>query len=323
MFHDSRSTRRIMPMLTVKQRSSPGTVHGKPGTASQFQRRELVAVPALRPLCGAHTDRHFRESPILPWGKSGTNIVNVCRMVGPQGGYKLMTRVMAAALGAAVLQSTLLYGADAAPKVEELLHRMTLDEKIGQLAQIGGQAFIPGAPKPEDAVRKGAGSVLWLNQPAAINRLQKISMEETRLKIPLLFGLDVIHGFQTIFPMPLALAASWDGKLIERVQSMAAREARAAGIAWTFAPMVDIARDPRWGRIIEGAGEDPFLGSMVARAQVRGFQGDDVGQPDRVLACAKHFAGYGKADGGRDYDSSYISDSELFNVDRKSTRLNS
>ena len=226
-----------------------------------------------------------------------------------------MTRVMAAALGAAVLQSTLLYGADAAPKVEELLHRMTLDEKIGQLTQIGGQAFIPGSPKPEDAVRKGqAGSVLWLNDPAAINRLQKIAMEETRLKIPLIFGLDVIHGFRTIFPMPLALAASWDGKLIERVQSMAAREARAAGIAWTFAPMVDIARDPRWGRIIEGAGEDPFLGSMVARAQVRGFQGDDVSQPDRVLACAKHFAGYGAAVGGRDYDSSYISDAEMFNV---------
>jgi beta-glucosidase len=156
--------------------------------------------------------------------------------------------------------------------------------------------------------------VLWLNDPAAINRLQKIAMEETRLKIPLIFGLDVIHGFRTIFPMPLALAASWDGKLIERVQSMAAREARAAGIAWTFAPMVDIARDPRWGRIIEGAGEDPFLGSMVARAQVRGFQGDDVSQPDRVLACAKHFAGYGAAVGGRDYDSSYIPDAELFNV---------
>ena len=225
-----------------------------------------------------------------------------------------MTRVLAAALWFAALQSSVLFGADVAPKVEELLHRMTLDEKIGQLTQIGGMAFIPGAPKPEDAVRKGAGSVLWLNDPAAINRLQKISMEETRLKIPLLFGLDVIHGFRTIFPMPLALAASWDSKLIERAQSMAAREARAAGIAWTFAPMVDIARDPRWGRLIEGAGEDPFLGSMVARAQVRGFQGDDVSQPDRMLACAKHFAGYGAADGGRDYDSSNIPDSELFNV---------
>jgi len=226
-----------------------------------------------------------------------------------------MMRAMAAGLWIAAFQGGILFGADAGPRVEELLHRMTLDEKIGQLTQIGGMAFIPGSPKPEDAVRKGqGGSVLWLNDPAAINRLQKIAVEETRLKIPLIFGLDVIHGFRTIFPMPLALASSWDGKLIERVQSLAAREARAAGIAWTFAPMVDIARDPRWGRIIEGAGEDPYLGAMVARAQVRGFQGDDVSQPDRVLACAKHFAGYGAAVGGRDYDSSYISDAELFNV---------
>ena len=200
-------------------------------------------------------------------------------------------------------------------KVDKLLGRMTLDEKIGQLTQVGGIAFAPNSPKPEEAIRKGqAGSVLWLSDPAAINQLQKIAVEETRLHIPLIFGLDVIHGFRTIFPMPLALASSWDAALIERVQSVAAREARAAGISWTFAPMVDIARDPRWGRIIEGAGEDPYLGSVVARAQVRGFQGDDVGQPDRLLACAKHFAGYGAADGGRDYDSSYLPDSELWNV---------
>jgi len=192
---------------------------------------------------------------------------------------------------------------------------MTIKEKIGQLTQIGGVAFIPGSPKPEDAIRKGgAGSILWLSDPAAINRLQHIAMEETRLKIPLLFGLDVIHGFRTVFPMPLALAASWDPALIERVQSVAAKEARAAGIAWTFAPMLDIARDPRWGRLIEGPGEDPFLGAAFARAQVRGFQGDDLSSPDRLLACAKHFAGYGAAEGGRDYDSAYISDSQLWNV---------
>src|SRR6202162_2509323 len=200
-------------------------------------------------------------------------------------------------------------------KVNELLGRMTLDEKIGQLTQVGGKRFFPDAPKPEEEIRKAhAGSILWLSDTAEINKLQKIAVEETRLRIPLIFGLDVIHGFKTIFPMPLALAASWDPALIENVQSVAAREARAAGIAWTFAPMVDIARDPRWGRIIEGAGEDPYLGSMVARAQVRGFQGDDLSQPDRMLPCAKHFAGYGAAVGGRDYDSSYISDSELFNV---------
>ena len=200
-------------------------------------------------------------------------------------------------------------------RVDALLSRMTLEEKIGQLSQIGGVAFIPGAPKPEDAIRKGgAGSILWLSDPAAINRLQHIAMEETRLKIPLLFGLDVIHGFRTIFPMPLALAASWDPPLIERVQSAAAKEARAAGIAWTFAPMLDIARDPRWGRLIEGPGEDPFLGAAFALAQVHGFQGDDLSSPDHLLACAKHFAAYGAAEGGRDYDSTYVSDSQLWNV---------
>ncbi len=204
---------------------------------------------------------------------------------------------------------------DIKAKVDSLLGRMTLDEKIGQLAQVGGLAFLPDAPKPEDAIRKNqAGSILWVSNPAAINRLQKMAVEETRLHIPLIFGLDVIHGFRTLFPMPLAMAASWDMAMIERVQSVAAREARAAGISWTFAPMVDIARDPRWGRLIEGAGEDPYLGGAVARAQVRGFQGNDVSSPDRVLACAKHFAGYGAADGGRDYDSSYIPEEQMWNV---------
>ncbi len=200
-------------------------------------------------------------------------------------------------------------------RVEALLARMTIEEKIGQLAQIGGLAFIPGAPKPEEAIRKGgAGSILWVSDPAVINKLQRIAMEETRLKIPLIFGLDVVHGFRTQFPMPLALAASWDPGLIERVQAVAAKEARASGIAWTFAPMLDIARDPRWGRIIEGPGEDPFLGAAFARAQVRGFQGNDLSSPDHLLACAKHFAGYGAAEGGRDYDSTYISESQMWNV---------
>jgi beta-glucosidase len=200
-------------------------------------------------------------------------------------------------------------------RVNDLLKQMTLEEKIGQLSQVGGIAFLPNMPNPEEEIRSGrAGSILWISDAAKINKLQKIAVEQSRLKIPLIFGLDVIHGFKTIFPMPLALAASWDPALIEQVQSVAAREARAAGIAWTFAPMVDIARDPRWGRIIEGAGEDPFLGSAVARAQVRGFQGDSIGAPDRILACAKHFAGYGAAEGGRDYDSTYISESQLRNV---------
>ena len=204
--------------------------------------------------------------------------------------------------------------ASSGDRIDDLLKQMTLEEKVGQLAQVGGLAFGPNMPKPEDEIRKGhAGSVLWVSDPAAINKLQKIAVEESRLKIPVIFALDVIHGFKTIFPMPLALAASWDPALIEQVQSVAAGEARAAGIAWTFAPMVDIARDARWGRIIEGAGEDPYLGAAVARAQVRGFQGTDL-SAGRVLACAKHFAGYGAPDGGRDYESVYLSESQLRNV---------
>ena len=160
----------------------------------------------------------------------------------------------------------------------------------------------------------GAGSVLWLNDTKQFNALQKIAVEETRLKIPLLFGLDVIHGYRTIFPVPLAMAASWDPAVDERAAAVAAREARAAGLHWTFAPMVDIARDARWGRIVEGAGEDPYLGAAMAAAQVRGFQGPYLGAPDRLVACAKHFAAYGAADGGRDYDPVYLSEAQLRNV---------
>ena len=200
-------------------------------------------------------------------------------------------------------------------RVNALLQQMTLEEKIGQLAQLPGAAFIPDAPKPEDRIRKGeGGSVLWLSDPASINRLQHVAVEQSRLHIPILFGLDVIHGFRTIFPVPLALASSWDPSLVEQVQTVAAREAYVAGIRWTFTPMVDIARDPRWGRIVEGAGEDPFLGAAMAKAQVRGFQGPYLGSPEHLLACAKHFAGYGAAEGGRDIDSVYLPDTLLWNV---------
>ncbi len=200
-------------------------------------------------------------------------------------------------------------------QVDELLAKMTVDEKVGQLTQIGGINLAPDEFKPEERVQKGqGGSILWIADPVSINRLQRIAVEQTRLHIPLLFGLDVIHGFKTTFPIPLAMAASWDPAIVEQAQTVAAREARAAGIQWTFAPMVDIARDARWGRMIEGAGEDPYLGSAIAAAQVRGFQGTDVGSPDRVLACAKHFAGYGAADGGRDYEAAYIPDDLLWNV---------
>ena len=200
-------------------------------------------------------------------------------------------------------------------QVDELLAKMTVDEKVGQLTQIGGINLAPDTLKPEERIQKGqGGSILWVADPVSINRLQRISVEQTRLHIPLLFGLDVIHGFKTTFPIPLAMAASWDTAMVEQAQAVAAREARAAGIQWTFAPMVDIARDARWGRMIEGAGEDPYLGSAIAEAQVKGFQGKDVSSADRVLACAKHFAGYGAADGGRDYEAAYIPDDLLWNV---------
>ena len=204
--------------------------------------------------------------------------------------------------------------ADVARRVETLLGRMSLEEKVGQLTQIAGAPFFPG-PEPAEVIRKGgAGSVLWLNDTKQFNVLQKIAVEESPSKIPLLFALDVIHGYRTIFPVPLAMASSWDPSVPERAQAVAAREARAAGLHWTFGPMLDIARDARWGRIVEGAGEDPFLGAAMAAAQVRGFQGSSLGAPDHVVACAKHFAGYGAADGGRDYDSVYLPEGRLRNV---------
>jgi beta-glucosidase len=197
-------------------------------------------------------------------------------------------------------------------RANSLLRQMTSDEKIGQMSQI----FVFGSGlSVEERVRAGQlGSVLFMTEPAQINRLQHAAVDGSRLHIPLLFGLDVIHGFRTVFPVPIGMAASWDPSLVEKAQSIAAEEARSAGVHWTFAPMLDIARDPRWGRIIEGAGEDPYLGSAMAAAQVRGFQGPYLGAPGHIIACAKHFAGYGAAEGGRDYDGSDISDDQLWNV---------
>jgi beta-glucosidase len=204
-------------------------------------------------------------------------------------------------------------------KANDLLQQMTLEEKVAQLTQLPGFP-IPefkqqNGVMPEEIARKyGAGSVLWVSDPKEINRWQHIAVDQSRLHIPILFGLDVIHGYHTIFPDPIAMASSWDPKMVEAAQSVAAREARAAGIAWTFGPMVDIARDARWGRMMEGAGEDPYLGAAMARAQVLGFQGPQLGGPDHVLASVKHFAGYGAADGGRDYDASYIPEELMWNV---------
>lgn len=218
-------------------------------------------------------------------------------------------------------------------RVDDLLSRMTIEEKAGQLTQyfyMGTGAPIPAdfdleslAPEHrafleqphqvEQAIsRGGAGSVLFVRNPKLANMLQRRALEETRLGIPLIFGFDVVHGLRTIFPVPIAMAASWDPDAIETAQRIAARESRAVGITWTFAPMVDVARDPRWGRIVEGAGEDPYLGGAVAAAQVRGFQGD-LGA-ESVVAGPKHFAGYGASLGGRDYDDADVSESELWNV---------
>jgi beta-glucosidase len=201
-------------------------------------------------------------------------------------------------------------------RADALIARMTPEEKAGQLSLFVYTNQAPGLAEPvEKAIATGgASSIYYVSDPAEVNRLQRMALDHSRLKIPMIFTYDVIHGLHTIFPVPLGMAASWDPALVERAQSVAAAEARAVGIAWTFSPMVDIARDPRWGRIVEGAGEDPYLGSAMAVAQVRGFQGRYVGAPGRIIAGPKHFAGYGASLGGRDYDEVNLSDSELWNV---------
>lgn len=201
---------------------------------------------------------------------------------------------------------------------DSLLARMTLEEKVGQLAQYTGQ-WVRDHPEvtPEHLalVRQGrVGSFLNVYGAAYTRGVQRVAVEESRLGIPLLFAHDVIHGFRTIFPVPLAQAASWDPETVQRAARAAAAEGAAHGIHWTFAPMVDIARDPRWGRVVEGAGEDPFLGATMAAALVRGFQGDDLKDPLTVLATAKHFVAYGAAQAGRDYNTVDISERALREV---------
>ncbi|HEY4334244.1 MAG TPA: beta-glucosidase BglX [Puia sp.] len=194
-----------------------------------------------------------------------------------------------------------------AQKVDSVLRLMTLDEKIGQMNQYNGDWEATGPitkdGDKQDQIRRGRlGSMLNVTGVEHTRQLQEMAMS-SRLKIPLLFGQDIIHGYRTTFPIPLAEAASWDLEAIQNSARVAGREASAAGVHWTFAPMVDIARDPRWGRVMEGAGEDPYLGSCIARARVTGFQGKKLGDTDAVMACAKHFAAYGAAIGGRDYNS--------------------
>src|SRR5882724_4646091 len=200
-------------------------------------------------------------------------------------------------------------------RINALLARMTLAEKLGQLQQLDGEANGNFRPEHHELVRKGLlGSTLNVRGAQRTNELQRVAVEQSRLKIPLIFGFDVIHGYRTIFPIPLGEASSWDPAGVERAAGIAAAEARAAGVHWTFAPMVDIARDPRWGRIAEGSGEDPYLGSLMARARVRGFQGSDYSARDKVLACAKHWVAYGAAEAGRDYNTTDVSERSLREV---------
>jgi beta-glucosidase len=201
-------------------------------------------------------------------------------------------------------------------RVADLLKRMTLDEKIGQLFQAYRESDAEAVYG--NLLRQGGvGSFLdgseLIENPVLRNRLQRMDVEGSRLGIPLIFGTDSIHGFRTVFPIPLAQACAWEPELFEKTQTISARETAAAGMDWTFAPMVDLARDPRWGRIAEGFGEDPYLGSLYAAAGVRGFQGTNPADPERVIACLKHFVGYGAVEGGRDYNTTEISEFTLRN----------
>ena len=205
-------------------------------------------------------------------------------------------------------------GSDAATekKVESLLSRMTLEEKIGQMNQITSYGNIEDM---SSLIKKGeVGSILNEVDPVRINTLQRVAMEESRLGIPLLIARDVIHGFKTIFPIPLGQAASFNPQIAKDGARVAAIEASSVGIRWTFAPMIDIARDPRWGRIAEGCGEDTYLTSVMGAAMVEGFQGDSLNSPTSIAACPKHFVGYGAAEGGRDYNSTFIPERRLRNV---------
>jgi beta-glucosidase len=199
-------------------------------------------------------------------------------------------------------------------RVDELLRQMTLEEKVGQLVHYSaGQPTGPGTTRsdyPGQIARSELGSLENVVGAAKVNAFQRIAVEQTRLHIPLLFALDVIHGYRTVFPVPLAMAATWDPALVEQASRVAAKEATAEGIRQTYSPMVDIARDARWGRIVEGAGEDPYLGSVLAAAYVCGYQGN-LSDPHSMVACLKHYVGYGAAEGGRDYNTTEISERTL------------
>lgn len=207
------------------------------------------------------------------------------------------------------------------PKMDRFIHdlmkKMTLDEKLGQLNLPGAGDITTGQASSSDIatkIREGkVGGLFNIKGVEKIRDVQKIAVESSRLKIPLLFGMDVIHGYQTVFPIPLGIASSWDMAVIERSARIAAVEASADGINWTFSPMVDISRDPRWGRVSEGSGEDPYLGSQIAAAMVKGYQGDDLSRNNTIMSCVKHFALYGAAEAGRDYNTTDMSRIRMYN----------
>ena len=197
-------------------------------------------------------------------------------------------------------------------KIDELLSKMTLKEKIGQMNQLTGLGL---ADDMKSQIKSGnVGSILNETDVNITNELQRIAVEESRLGIPLLFGRDVIHGFKPIFPIPLGQAATWNLQIVEDGARVAAKEASSTGIRWTFAPMVDISRDPRWGRIAESCGEDPYLTSVMGVAMVKGFQGNNLSDNGSIAACAKHFAGYGASESGKDYNTTWIPEVQLRDV---------
>lgn len=201
--------------------------------------------------------------------------------------------------------------------IDQLMKKMTLEEKIGQLNLPSSNDFVTGAAASTDIAKKiiagKVGGLFNIKSYAKIKEVQKLAVEQSRLKIPLMFGMDVIHGYETVFPIPLGLSCSWDIPLIERSARIAANEASADGINWTFSPMVDISRDPRWGRVSEGSGEDPYLGSQIAKAMVRGYQGNDLSKNNTLLSCVKHYALYGAAEAGRDYNTTDMSRVRMYN----------
>ena len=232
---------------------------------------------------------------------------------------KRILTVAALVLGLCSIQAKAQQPTDAKMKafIDALMKKMTLEEKLGQLNLPGSGDIVTGQAQSSDIgkkIREGkVGGLFNIKSVAKIREVQKVAVEQSRLKIPMIFGMDVIHGYETVFPIPLGLSCTWDMQLVENSARIAAVEASADGINWTFSPMVDICRDARWGRIAEGSGEDPFLGSQIAKAMVRGYQGNDLTKNNTIMACVKHYALYGAAEAGRDYNTTDMSRQRMFN----------